>query len=347
MLSAMVLASCTQSISGPESETQDLMVFSAVASHSIKSKNKSIITTTNYPLDEPFAVEAVHYPNGDESSEGEIFITGETVRYSFEESLWKSDSEYYWPHQGKLVFYSGSPILPNVTLDPLSGVEADWSIPTVDDSQIDLCFARTVEVCDIHPSTVPVVFNHALSQICFKARTIKDYSSSYTEGNFIQANVISIILDSIKIEGALYEGHFTQRPREWDVNPSLRTGYTVFSSPEGLNLKCDRYDNPELELVGTMLMIPQTLSDDVVLKEWHHAVVRSSVTDKSTGAVISNETYTIPRSSEIQINKHCERWIMDFKYTLRLAVGIDEDVSTLAVAVTDWTETKEIILGDE
>ena len=319
------------------------MVFSAVASHSMKS----IITTTNYPLDEPFIVQAVYYPDGNDGSEGEMFMNRETVRYFYEDALWKSDGQYYWPQQGKMVFHAGSPILPQVSISPERGVETDWSIPTEAETETDLCFARTIENCSVHSSMVPMVFNHALSQICFKARTVKNYSSSYTEGNYIQANVIRVVLDSVKIHGIASEGHFTQRPRGWDLNPSVTSDYTVFRSSTGLELKCDRYDNPELNQIGTMLMIPQPLTEDALLEEWHHAEVRTTVTDSNTGEVLQENKYTVPRHSVIPIRNHCERWIMDFKYTLRLSVGINDDKSTLAVAVTDWTETKEIILGDE
>ena len=90
MLAAIALASCSKSIPGPAYKAKELMVFSAVASHSVKS----IITTTNYPLDEPFIVEAVHYPDGNTDSADSVFFKHETVRYSFEESLWKSDGEH-------------------------------------------------------------------------------------------------------------------------------------------------------------------------------------------------------------------------------------------------------------
>ena len=345
MLMVLVLASCTSTITDPG--VQERMVFSAVASHSVASKHKCIITTTNYPLDEPFVVEAVYYPNGDDSAEGETFMAMEPVRYDFENMLWKSDSVFFWPEKGKLVFYAGSPILPQVMLDPVKGVEADWSIPDMEATQTDLCFARTVESCEFHSAVVPMVFIHALSQVCFKARTIQNYSYSYTSGNYIQANVINIVLDSVKVHGIVSEGHFTQRPREWSYDPADTVSYTVFSSKEGRELKVDRYDNPELESLNTVLLLPQTLSDNARLEEWHHAEVRTSLTDTSTGQIVSDLNYTIPQTSVIYFHDICEKWIMDFKYTLRLGVGINGDKSTLAVAVTDWTETQEIVLGDE
>lgn len=321
-------------------------MFSAVASHSVKGRHSSIITTTNYPLDEPFAIEAVHYPDGDDSTDGDAFMAMQTVNYSFGEDVWRTDEKFFWPQKGKIVFYAGSPIVPEITITPENGVEADWSIPDLEAAQTDLCFARTIEECVAHPAIVPIVFIHALSQICFKARTHRNYSFSYSEGNLIQANVINIILDSVKVHGIISAGHFAQNTRKWTYDPADTVSYTVFSSKEGLPLRVDRYDNPEFRSLGTMLFLPQTLSKDACLEEWHHVEVRTSVTDKSTNTIVSDDSYIIPKYSVISLSEYCERWIMDFKYTIRLAVGLD-DKSTLAVAVTDWTETKEIILGDE
>ncbi len=345
MVLALALTSCSRSIS--DLAIQEKLVFSAVASHSVSLQRKSIITTTNYPLDEPFVVGAVHYPDGDDSSKGKSFMTMEPIRYDFENMLWKSDNEFFWPNKGKIVFYAGSPILPQVTVSPDNGVEADWSIRDIEATQTDLCFARTVEDCELHSSVVPIVFIHALSQVCIKARTIKNYSHSYSEGNLVQANVIRILLDSVKVHGIVSDGHFTQIPREWSYDPADTVGYTVFKSEKGLNLKVDRFDNPELEPLNTVLLIPQTLSDNARIEEWHHAEVRTSITDTTTGQIVSDMSYTIPQSSVIYFHDICEKWIMDFKYTIRLAVGTNGDKSTLAVAVTDWTETKEMILGDE
>ena len=84
MLAAIALASCSKSIPGPAYKAKELMVFSAVASHSVKN----IITTTNYPLDEPFIVQAVYYPDGNDGSKGEEFMTRETVHYVHGEALW-------------------------------------------------------------------------------------------------------------------------------------------------------------------------------------------------------------------------------------------------------------------
>ena len=75
--------------------------------------------------------------------------------------------------------------------------------------------------------------------------------------------------------------------------------------------------------------------------------VRSSVTDLTTGEIISDQTYNIPKTSSRPLTKVCDRWKMDYKYTFRIAVGQEEDDTELTLAVTDWTETKEIILGDE
>ena len=338
LLLALVVEACSQNYTGYVPDER--LVFSAVASHTVKS----IITTTNYPLDEPFAVEAVHYPNWQDDP-GKSFMSRETVDYYFEEAIWKPRHEYYWPDSGSMVFYAGSPILPQVTFSVEHGVEADWNILTDEDTQTDLCYAKVEEDCAAHPAAVPLVFNHALSQICFKARTQANYSYSRTEGNLIQANVITTVLDSVKIHGVISKGHFTQEPLGWQLETFESADYTVYRNDEGLPLHCDRYDTPTLYPLSTMLLIPQVLYQDIVLEEWHHMVIRSSITDSTTKEKVSDETYIAPYHHTIHLADYCRQWLMDFKYTFRIAVG--QSPTEITSAVTDWTETKELIIGDE
>lgn len=338
LLIALAAVACSQNYT--DYVHDDSLVFSAVASHSVKS----IITTTNYPLDEPFAVDAVYYPNWQDKP-GRSFMSRETVEYYFEEATWKPRDEYYWPENGSMVFYAGSPILPQVTFSTEHGVEADWSIPTDEDTQTDLCYAMVETDCAAHPAAVPIVFNHALSQICFKARTQANYSYSRTEGDLIQANVITTVLDSVKIRGVISKGHFTQEPLGWKLETFENAEYTVFRSSEGLPLHCDRYDTPTLYPLSTMLLIPQPLYQDVVLEEWHHMVIRSSITDATTKEKVSDDIYVVPHFNSLRLADYCKEWLMDFKYTFRIAVGQDD--TEISSAVTDWTETKELIIGDE
>lgn len=335
----MALTSCAKNVIDPIDP--DPMVFSAIASHS----SKSIITTTNYPLDEPFVVKAVHYPKGFEKPESTLLIDRQTVEYDFENGLWKTGSNYFWPLQGNVRFFAGSPVIPEVQISDQNGVEADWTIETNDQTQTDLCFAEVDEKCSSHSALVPIVFSHALSQVCFKARTLKHYSSSQVDNDLIQANIISVVLDSIKIKGIVSKGHFTQKPRKWDYDPEQTTEYLIFKSEEGLELKCDRYDNPILTKLNNMLLIPQKIGSGAYIQEWHHMVVRTSVTDKNTGSIISDMTYSIPLNSIIPLALYGREWETDIKYTYRIAVGYES--TEVAMAVTDWTETKEIIIGDE
>ncbi len=338
LLLALAVEACSKNYAGYVPD--ESLVFSAVASHSVKS----IITTTNYPLDEPFVVEAVYYPDWQDKSSS-CFMSGETVEYYFEEATWKPRREYYWPNSGSLVFYAGSPILPQMTFSTEHGVEAEWSITTDKDTQTDLCYAKVETDCSSHPAAVPVVFNHALSQICFKARTQANYSYSRTEGNLIQANVITTVLDSVKIRGVISKGHFTQEPLGWELDTFDSAEYTIFRSTEGLPLHCDRYDAPTLYPLSTLLLIPQVLYQDVILDEWHHMVIRTSITDSETKEIVSDETYTLPCFHSLHLADYCQEWLMDFKYTFRIAVGQDD--TEISSAVTDWTETKELIIGDE
>ncbi|MBQ7750525.1 MAG: fimbrillin family protein [Bacteroidales bacterium] len=332
-----MLSSCSQNIIHPGDPVP--VVFSATASHS----TKAIITTTNYPLDEPFLVQAYHTSKGDKTS---VLIERERVQYDFGTILWKTDNEYFWPEAGDIRFYAGSPILPEIGFTAENGMVASWSIPGDEYTQTDLCFAEATERCESHSATVPIVFSHALSQVCFKARTLKQYSYSRQENNFIQANVITVVLDSVKLGGIISKGRFTQIPRGWELDGSETAVYTVYKNDEGLQLNCDRYDNPILEKLSTMLLIPQSLPEGAYIEEWHHINVRSSITDLTTGQILSDGTNVLPVTQKISLKRYCPEWETDIKYTFRIAVGMD-DPAEITTAVTDWTETKEIIIGDE
>ena len=329
--------SCTKNVIHPGDP--EPMVFSATASHS----SKSIITTTNYPLDEPFLVQAYHSTG---KSGASTVIDREQVRYDFGDILWKTDNEYLWPEAGTVRFFAGSPVLPEIGFTAGNGMVASWSIPGDEDTQTDLCFAEVTERCESHSATVPIVFSHALSQVCFKAKTLKQYSYSRQEGDYIQANVINVVLDSVKLGGIVSKGSFTQIPRGWELETGETAVYTVYKNDEGLRLVCDRYDNPVLETLSTMLLIPQSLPEGAYLEEWHHLNVRSSVTDSTTGQIVSDGSFDLPKTQKIYLKRYCPEWEIDIKYTFRLAVGM-EDSAEITTAVTDWTETKEIIIGDE
>lgn len=335
----LVLASpqCTKNVI--HHVDRENMIFSAAASHS----TKAIITTTNYPLDEPFVVQAVHYSK--DNAEGELVIDRETVSYSFENVLWKTDTDHPWPADGTVRFYAGSPVIPEVRFTKENGIVANWSIADTSDAQTDLCFAEVTEKCETHSALVPIVFSHALTQVCFKARTLKHYSYSRQENNLIQANVITVVLDSVKIGGIISKGVFTQKPKGWTLDESETAEYLIYKNEEGLELGCDRYDNPVLEKLSTMLLIPQTLRDGAYIEEWHHIIVRSSITDKTTGQIISDNTTVLPKRTSLPVWLYCREWETDVKYTFRIAVG--QEPTEITTAITDWTETKEIIIGDE
>ena len=338
ILLALVLASCIKN--APDPVDPEPMVFSAVASHS----TKGIISTTNYPFDEPFMVEAVHYDDKTGLSGGKEFLSSETVQYDFDNALWRTRENHFWPLSGNIRFYAGSPVIPAVSVTMENGVTADWDIASIEDTQTDICFAEVDENCNAHSSTVPVIFSHALSQVCIKARTSKHYSYSRTVDNLIQSNVITVVLDSVKLGGIVSTGRFTQKPLGWTPDNSRKSEFPIFTSKEGLELRCDRYDNPILTKLNTLLLIPQALSQDACLQEWHHVIVRTSVTDMNTNQIVSDTTYILPKSSVIYLADFCEAWEIDYKYTYRLAVGIDSPA--LSMAVTDWTESREIILED-
>ncbi len=333
---ALLAASCTVNTRYPM--PGDRIVFSAVASHT-----KCIISSTSYPQDLPFVVEAVHYPEGIENDWDNIYMSGARIEYDAKNSWWRPTEEFLWPNDGDVVFYAASPAIPQIRISPEKGLETDWSISSFEEAQVDLCYAKAIENCKLHSAVVPIVFDHALTQICIKVRPLKQYSKLLVSDNLLQSDEMTVVLDSVKISGVICEGHFTQEPMNWVTNPSVTT-YTVFNKPSGLALECDNTNTPVLTPLDPLLLIPQLLPETSRIDEWHHTVVHSTLTDLTTGSVLQDLTYEVPGEAHIPIWNCCQKWLPDYKYTFRLAVGLENSV--LSLAVTDWIETREIILDE-
>ena len=333
---ALLTAACTTNTR--YSLPGDRIVFSAVASHT-----KCIIGTTYYPTDLPFVVEAVHYPEGLDRDWENIYMSGATVEYDKANAWWQTEEEFFWPSEGNVVFYAASPAIPKVRITPEKGVETDWSIHSFEEAQVDLCYAKTVEDCKRHSAIIPIVFDHALTQVCVKVRPLKQYSKMLISDNLLQTDQITVVLDSLKITGVLGEGRFTQEPLKWE-NHHTPADYTLFNNPAGLALECDNQNNPVLSPLDPLLLIPQLLPENARIEEWHHTVVHSTLTDMTTGEVLQNRTYEVPGQADFPIWDCCQKWLPGYKYTFRLAIGLENSV--LSLAVTDWVESQEIILDE-
>ena len=338
MITALTMAACMTNTRYPV--MGDRMVFSAVASHT-----KCIITSTSYPTDLPFIVEAVHYPDGTEQDWDQVYMAGETIEYDPQNAWWQPQEEFLWPLGGDVVFYAATPAISKISISPEVGVETDWAVHTFADAQIDFCIAKTVEPCSHHSAVVPIVFDHALTQVCVKVRPLKQYSATQRVDDMLQTDEITVVLDSVKLSGILAEGHFIQATKKWETIPSVTENYTLYNDPAGQALSCDKYDNPELTVLPPMLLIPQVLPKGAHIEEWHHTVVHSFVKDLTSGEIVSELNYTIPATSTLPLQLCCQRWIPGYKYTFHLSLGMEDPLLTLAV--TDWIETKEIILSDE
>lgn len=339
LMFALALASCT--VNTRYSTPGDRMVFTAVASHS-----RCIIGTTYYPTNIPFVVEAVHYPEGLDKDWEDIYIAEATVEYDKDNAWWQSEDEFYWPQMGDVVFYAASPAVPKINISPDKGLETDWSIHSFEEAQVDLCFAKTVENCSRHSALIPIVFSHALTQVCVKVRPLKQYSKLLISDNLLQTDEITVVLDSLKINGILCDGHFTQEPLTWTTRPGTTANYTIFNDPAGLALECDSQNSPVLTPLKPLLLIPQVLPDDATIEEWHHTVVHSTLKDITTGAIITDLSYTVPASASYPIWSCCQKWLSNYKYTFRLTIGMESEDGSLSLAVTDWVETSEIILDE-
>jgi len=334
IMALLLAAACTHG-EGDEAQPQNL-VFTAVASHT----SKSIITTTTYPQDRPFRVDAL-YSRGDAyaSEVSSYFFHDEVVRYEADVNCWRTVEDYLWPENGILEFFAFSPCSLEATIDNKGGVVADFAINNLEDAQIDFCHAHSFESCSQHPASVPIVFNHALTQLCFKVKMVRNHSSHVEVDDLVQDNEVTIALDSMRIRNVLTEGHFTQIPLQWTVDEESVKDFWLHKGPSVL-LGYDSLGLPAASELATVLAIPQEINDNMILDEWHTVHVKSTLYDKSTEETSVTE-YDVKRSSSLYVRDVCRSWDIENKYTFRYVVGVNPGDENMSVAVTDWTETKE------
>ena len=186
LVAAAVTASCTKNVIDLPSGGS--ISFAPVAEKS----TKAIIEGTSYPTTESFVVSAYH-----EGSDA--YFEDLEASYNNSIALWETSTAEYWPLAGSLDFIAYSPSsATGVTIDS-DGVSAtDYTIQTSAQMTTDLCYAAaTVADCSNHPESVPLVFNHALSQVVFRVKAASYYANT------------TLTLNSLSIAGIYSVGDFT------------------------------------------------------------------------------------------------------------------------------------------
>ena len=307
LVAAAVTASCTKNVIDLPSGGS--ISFAPVAEKS----TKAIIEGTSYPTTESFVVSAYH-----EGSDA--YFEDLEASYNNSIALWETSTAEYWPLAGSLDFIAYSPSSASgVTIDS-DGVSAtDYTIQTSAQMTTDLCYAEaTVADCSNHPESVPLVFNHALSQVVFRVKAADYYENT------------TLSMTSLSIGGIYSVGDFSEGA--WE-NQDTEYSYTLSSTSTALTYS---ETTPVAADVCSYLFIPQEFGLNAALR------VGYSITQNVSG---NNYTLTNPPVS-IPLGSSLAAWEPGKKYIYTINIGMN-NVITFTASTVGWQDENDNIIVEE
>ena len=315
-MASVALASCVKNEPVANVEQGDLITFDAPV--------VAPVTKANAEFEgESFKVYS-YYQAGeaDYAGAGTIYINGATVDNEFATGKWKvTDKEYYWPKNGHLSFVAYSPVSASATsaADKLTIAYVVNSAANEDllvsEWNNKLTYGATGEV--------PLAFNHVLSNVNFTFTSAIDNPA----GDVV--SITGITLKKVNTTATYTQPYNTAG--SWGAT-SVTTDYTVYTG-EPVLLK---------NLVLTQqefLLLPQTLTDDVVL--------HVDYTLPADGA--DGTPTTLAQEADIKLNSDTTiaTWSKGIKYNYTITF----DVRTMTfvptvVEDTNWTVGVDGSLSD-
>lgn len=241
--------------------------------------------------------------------------------------------KYYWPMAGSLTFVAVSPATANSAFVNTTATltVTDFSSSTTIAEQADLMYSKIADADDLTANTtpypnsskqgVPVVFNHALAQVRFMA-----------VNNDHPANTVQI--DKIQITNVANKGTLTVvkdvvatnatdgSVDGWKTTTTDDATFVSLSSVFGL-------DNAEKELGLPLMIMPQTLADDIMLEVTYTMTHINGENVPDTQKTVSKKLSEIVGAT-LNANK---------KYTITLKIGADEIL--FSPSIVEWSETTD------
>ena len=233
----VALAACNKESfdpSGPNT-LNDEIGFTAVTKKATKANN-AIITGTTYATENTFQVWGWQSEKGDFSEFADAaasnFMSNLTIswtggRDSRAEAWRNADNYYYWPFTGKISFLAIHPstVAPSTTGWDATNKKpqatfADYTISAANKT-VDLMLANNEG--SRRADALPMVFNHALSQIQFRARTNEDYSADVT------FTLNSVTLNNIDLSGDLA---YANSAFSWTDNATQSENWAYYATAQ-------------------------------------------------------------------------------------------------------------------
>ena len=287
-----------------------------------------------------FGVAAMHHgqSNGPTATVTKYIDNAEVSKQ--EGSGWVTDPIYYWPHQGTMHFAAYSPHMPGLTDSNVSitlprQYGDGYTYSGTIDGQKNLMFADEQYGSyydNFQNGSVPVIFNHALTQVRFRAKM-----STASAGTTF--NIKSLQLVNVRSRG---NAQFTHDGTSWNTEnrDSLWTVEKTFPVPSDYDAQhLDDYnvsttdmtgitDTPK-EFPGCLYLMPQQLYADTESQYPQQLQVTYTITSGSVeGAPI---TKTVPLKNVGTIDK----WTVNKSVLYTLIVEVGKPL-TLTVTAQPW-----------
>jgi hypothetical protein len=242
--------------------------------------------------------------------------------------------KYYWPMSGSLTFVAVSPATAESAFADTTATltVTDFSSSTTVAEQADLMYSKIADADNLTANTtsypnsskqgVPVVFNHALAQVRFMA-----------VNNDHPANTVQI--DKIQITNVANKGTLTVVKDVVATNATDGSvdGWktTTIDDATFVSLSSDSVLNDaEQELGLPIMIIPQTLADDIMLEVTYTMTHINGENVPDTQKTVSKKLSEIVGAT-LNANK---------KYTITLKIGADEIL--FSPSIVEWSETTNV-----
>ncbi len=298
---AVALTSCVKNeVITPNNEIS----FKAVNHKNTKAEVYGPIASTTYPADEHFGVYAFHSANGFANT----YMNNIEVEKYGSASYWRHATDtYYWPKDATLKFACYSPYefgAGTVSADATKGVYFTGFSTTNDLSQqVDLMTSAVS--AEMSSGSVPVPFQHLLSQIKFTVKTDKEYGA--------YDKVDSFRINSVKFTVFSKADYNNGVANYWD-NHAATMEYNALAAEYYITK-----DGSKQTLGIPVMIIPQTAVAITVDYTINYDNVNVVTTDYTFTPAVNWEKNTI--------------------YTYNLTIGLDE--IKFEPTVVDWATATE------
>lgn len=316
-------------------DTPDRKITFEAASYVPQTKASVISEFTS------FQCKAFLHAAGYTSETQEIFGNAETITpdNASNPSVWAPSHDYYWPKDATsyinfIAWYDAKNTAPS-TATETSLVWSNYQVLPTD----NLLFAdeawhykdnsHALYTEDSVTEGVPMLFHHALAQLCIKAKATK-----ITDGK-TPAHTWDVTLSDISLTGVYDHGTLTLSNSDPNSNQTKAwTGSWATSGSTATVSMPDVTTPLTTEFVDVLTMqkvLPQAVTDDVVLN------LKFNISYKYNGTEYAHEKIT----KAIQLNditSAIANWEMNKKITYNITINPETTVIKIDPSMVDWED---------